>query len=149
LGGASIEVCYEVRDTSGAELYARATTTVVLVDPVDGRPRRTAPEERAVWQEDRGPAPQVRSRRCAARPPATGEALNEQVPLFAVVVTTVSMLASAVVVAVVMRRAATGRLGVNHLAGLRTRSTMRDEAAWRAAHRAARPPTDVGMAGMG
>src|SRR5690606_23575334 len=63
LGGASIEVCYEVRDTSGGELYARATTTVVLVDPVDGRPRRITPAERAVWQEYRGPPPEFRRRR--------------------------------------------------------------------------------------
>lgn len=75
--------------------------------------------------------------------------MNEQVPTFAVVATSVSMIAAAIAVAVVMRRAAAGRLGINHLAGLRTAATMRDQAAWQAAHRAGLAPTDVGMAGMG
>jgi len=48
LGGASIDVCYEVHD--GGEPFARATTTVVLVDAATGAPRRMSPDERAAWQ---------------------------------------------------------------------------------------------------
>jgi len=54
LGGASLEVCYEVRDGSpdepGSEVYARASTTLVLVDAETGRPRRIAARERAAWE---------------------------------------------------------------------------------------------------
>jgi acyl-CoA thioester hydrolase len=77
LGGASIDVCYEVHDAvpavrrdavpddapddrpddahGGADAgvptppYAQATTTVVLVDTATGRPRRITDEERAAW----------------------------------------------------------------------------------------------------
>ena len=53
LGGASIDVCYEVldgdTDPGAAAPYARATTTVVLVDTATGRPRRITDEERAAW----------------------------------------------------------------------------------------------------
>lgn len=53
LGGASIDVCYEVRDTpsdvEGSTVYAVATTTIVLVDAATGRPRRMTPQERDVW----------------------------------------------------------------------------------------------------
>ncbi len=56
LGGASIDVCYEVTDlpdTSGTpvEVYARARTTLVLVDAGTGAPRRISSAERAAWQE--------------------------------------------------------------------------------------------------
>jgi len=47
LGGASIDVCYEVHD--GGEPFARATTTVVLVDAASGAPRRMSADERAAW----------------------------------------------------------------------------------------------------
>lgn len=53
LGGASLEVCYEVHAPVGSAedaLYARASTTIVLVDAVTGRPRRITPLERAAWQ---------------------------------------------------------------------------------------------------
>jgi len=67
LGGASIDVCYEVSDladasdtsdtldtadTAGApvEVYARARTTLVLVDAATGSPRRISSAERAAWQ---------------------------------------------------------------------------------------------------
>ena len=53
LGGASLEVCYEVHSPVGSaedELYARASTTIVLVDAVTQRPRRITPVERAAWQ---------------------------------------------------------------------------------------------------
>lgn len=52
LGGADLEVCYEVGSPIGAEpfeLYARASTTVVLVDAATMRPRRLSVEERAAW----------------------------------------------------------------------------------------------------
>ncbi|MGY2900276.1 hypothetical protein ACVKXF_002931 [Curtobacterium sp. PvP017] len=38
-------------------------------------------------------------------------------------------------------RAATGQLGRNYLAGVRTRATMSSDDAWRTGHRAALPPT--------
>jgi acyl-CoA thioester hydrolase len=57
LGGASIDVCYEVTSGSAGpaerEVFARATTTLVLVDAATGRPRRISPDERAVWEQYR------------------------------------------------------------------------------------------------
>jgi hypothetical protein len=41
-------------------------------------------------------------------------------------------------VAAIDRRAADGRLGRNAVAGIRTRATLRSDAAWRAGHAAAR-----------
>jgi acyl-CoA thioester hydrolase len=52
LGGASLEVCYEVCNPEGSEpdvVYARAATTIVLVDPTTGRPRRITDREREAW----------------------------------------------------------------------------------------------------
>lgn len=51
LGGASIDVCYEVQDVEpGASgPYARAVTTLVLVDAATGSPRRIGEVERAAW----------------------------------------------------------------------------------------------------
>ena len=52
LGGASLDVCYEVWSPAGtddATLYARANTTIVLVDSASGRPRRINDVERAAW----------------------------------------------------------------------------------------------------
>jgi acyl-CoA thioester hydrolase len=52
LGGASLEVCYEVYSPKGVEpsiLYTRAATTIVLVDAATGRPRRIRSHEREVW----------------------------------------------------------------------------------------------------
>jgi acyl-CoA thioester hydrolase len=52
LGGASLEVCYEVHSPVGADpttLYARATTTIVLVDAATERPRRISEREREAW----------------------------------------------------------------------------------------------------
>ena len=52
LGGASLEVCYEVRSPVGMEpstLYSRAATTIVLVDAATQRPRRINDHERAAW----------------------------------------------------------------------------------------------------
>jgi acyl-CoA thioester hydrolase len=52
LGGASLDVCYEVWSPAGvqpAQLFARATTTIVMVDAVTERPRRINEIERAAW----------------------------------------------------------------------------------------------------
>ena len=52
LGGASLEVCYEVWSPDGvlpAVLYARASTTIVLVDAATERPRKIGPTERDAW----------------------------------------------------------------------------------------------------
>ncbi|MEF2976919.1 acyl-CoA thioesterase [Subtercola sp. YIM 133946] len=53
LGGASLELCYEVWSPEGVEpgiLYTRAATTIVLVDAETQRPRRITPAEREAWQ---------------------------------------------------------------------------------------------------
>lgn len=53
LGGASIEICYEVcSPVSAGEqvVYARAATTLVLVDAATERPRRLTDREREVWE---------------------------------------------------------------------------------------------------
>jgi acyl-CoA thioester hydrolase len=53
LGGASLEVCYEVRSPVGTEpgvLFTRAATTIVLVDATTQRPRRINDIERAAWE---------------------------------------------------------------------------------------------------
>lgn len=52
LGGASLDVCYEVCSPAGAErhvVFARAMSTLVLVDEETGRPRRISGRERALW----------------------------------------------------------------------------------------------------
>ena len=52
LGGASLEVCYEVWSPDGVlppVLYARASTTIVLVDAASERPRKISPIERDAW----------------------------------------------------------------------------------------------------
>jgi len=52
LGGASLDVCYEVWSPAGVEparLFARATTTIVMVDAVTERPRKINDVERAAW----------------------------------------------------------------------------------------------------
>ena len=53
VGGASLEVCYEVRSPEGTDpaiLYSRAATTIVLVDAATERPRRINDRERAAWE---------------------------------------------------------------------------------------------------
>jgi acyl-CoA thioester hydrolase len=53
LGGASLEVCYEVFSPVGvlpSVLYTKAATTIVLVDAITQRPRRINDLERAAWQ---------------------------------------------------------------------------------------------------
>lgn len=52
LGGASIEVCYEVFSPHGIEprqLYTKAATTLVLVEVATGRPTRITEAQRAAW----------------------------------------------------------------------------------------------------
>ncbi|MGC5628786.1 acyl-CoA thioesterase [Georgenia sp. Z1344] len=49
MGGASIDVCYEIPGPDGPA--ARATTTLVLVDEETGRPRRITAAERSAWSE--------------------------------------------------------------------------------------------------
>ncbi len=52
LGGASLEVSYEVWSPVGVEpavQFARASTTIVLVDAVSERPRMINDLERAAW----------------------------------------------------------------------------------------------------
>lgn len=52
MGGASLEICYEVRSPLGTAeqtVYARASTTLVLVDAKTERPRRLTDAERAAW----------------------------------------------------------------------------------------------------
>jgi acyl-CoA thioester hydrolase len=54
LGGSSLEACYELRSPAGvepSELYARASTTIVLVDAATGRPRRITDDERSAWAD--------------------------------------------------------------------------------------------------
>ena len=76
LGGASIDVCYEVYDgaeTPDAEPYARACTTLVLADRSTASPRRMTASERASWSPFMGPMVQLRRRRPAERPRSVGQ----------------------------------------------------------------------------
>ncbi|MEO6825856.1 MAG: thioesterase family protein [Microbacteriaceae bacterium] len=53
LGGASLQVCYEVRAPVGSghdTLFTRATTTIVLVDATSQQPRRMSARERSAWE---------------------------------------------------------------------------------------------------
>lgn len=53
LGGASLDISYEVRESPSGEdgeLFARAITTLVLVDSSTGAPRRIGTAERAAWE---------------------------------------------------------------------------------------------------
>lgn len=50
LGGASIDVCYEVCDAARTKTYARAVTTLVLIDTATSSPRRIGPREREAWE---------------------------------------------------------------------------------------------------
>jgi len=65
MGGASLEVCYEVWSPIGVEprvCYTRAATTIVLVDIDSGRPRRISDHERAAWSPYLEPPPEFRRR---------------------------------------------------------------------------------------
>lgn len=52
LGGASIEVCYEITSDVGGRrtVHVQAMTTVVMLDAASGRPRRLTPDERETWE---------------------------------------------------------------------------------------------------
>lgn len=53
IGGASIEVCYEIYSPIGVTpriLFTKAATTLVQVDAASGRPRRITDDLRAVWE---------------------------------------------------------------------------------------------------
>jgi acyl-CoA thioester hydrolase len=53
LGGASLEISYEVYSPEGQEprlLYTRAATTLVMVELATGRPQRMTDEQRAAWE---------------------------------------------------------------------------------------------------
>jgi acyl-CoA thioester hydrolase len=52
LGGADFDVAYEIYSPAGVEpveLYARAMTTIALVDGTTMRPRRINPVEKSAW----------------------------------------------------------------------------------------------------
>nr|KGA06335.1 MAG: hypothetical protein GM42_4080 [actinobacterium acMicro-1] len=54
LGGASMDVCYEVFSPVGVVprvLFARALTTIVVIDAAEEKPRRITDAERAVIEE--------------------------------------------------------------------------------------------------
>jgi acyl-CoA thioester hydrolase len=53
IGGASLEVCYEVFSPAGVRprvLFTKAATTLVMVTAANGRPERITDDFRAVWQ---------------------------------------------------------------------------------------------------
>lgn len=56
----------------------------------------------------------------------------------------VTMVAAGVVMLWLARATASGRLGRNQLAGVRTAATLRSDEAWLAGHRAAERPTKIG-----
>jgi acyl-CoA thioester hydrolase len=52
LGGASLEVCYEIYTPVGVsprQLFTRAASTLVMVDAASERPRRITDRERDAW----------------------------------------------------------------------------------------------------
>ncbi|ANP74670.1 SdpI family protein [Cryobacterium arcticum] len=61
-------------------------------------------------------------------------------------ISAIVLMFSGILVVVISERAASGRLGINSLAGIRTSALMASEAAWTAGHRAARIP--LGLAGV-
>ncbi|BDI23231.1 thioesterase family protein [Herbiconiux sp. L3-i23] len=53
LGGASLKLCYEIFSPDGVEprvLFAKAATTLVMVDSTTGKPRRIDDAQRAAWE---------------------------------------------------------------------------------------------------
>ncbi len=61
IGGASIDVCYEVR--VGDVIHAVALSTIVLVEAANGRPRRVTPQEKEAWSEHLAEPVRFRRRR--------------------------------------------------------------------------------------
>jgi len=65
LGGASLELCYEVFSPFGVEprrLYTRAATTLVMVSAVAGMPTRIPAAYRAAWEPYLEPAIEIAHR---------------------------------------------------------------------------------------
>jgi acyl-CoA thioester hydrolase len=60
-----VDVCYQVLDAGSgdSDAYARACTTLVLVDTSTGRPRRITEAERAAWSPYLGEMIALRRRR--------------------------------------------------------------------------------------
>ena len=50
MGGASLDVCYEVLSPDASQVYARAQTKVVMLDASKGTPRRLTEAERTAWE---------------------------------------------------------------------------------------------------
>lgn len=53
IGGASLEICYELFSPVGVTpriLFTRAATTLVMVTTATGRPQRITDELRAIWE---------------------------------------------------------------------------------------------------
>lgn len=63
LGGASIEVCYQIQSPHDEQVLVQATTTIVVVDAATGRPRRLTATERDVWSPYVETAVEFRARR--------------------------------------------------------------------------------------
>ncbi|GAB3616901.1 thioesterase family protein [Okibacterium endophyticum] len=61
IGGASLDVCYEV--VVDGTVHVKASSTIVLVDSASGRPRRITNAERAAWQPYHEPPVEFRGRR--------------------------------------------------------------------------------------
>ena len=55
LGGASIDVCYQLTAPVDGRraVFVQAATTLVLIDAATQRPRRISSDERAVWEQYR------------------------------------------------------------------------------------------------
>lgn len=62
LGGASLDLCYEVYDHANREKFAHALTTIVMADATTQKPRRVTADERAAWAPLLGEAPKFRRR---------------------------------------------------------------------------------------
>ena len=62
------------------------------------------------------------------------------------IVSSIVFMLAGILVAALSEAAARGRLGVNPVAGIRTRALMMSEEAWTAGHKAARIP--IGLAGL-
>jgi uncharacterized membrane protein len=62
------------------------------------------------------------------------------------IVSAIVLMLSGILVLAISEAAARGRLGINSLAGIRTRAVMMSEEAWTAGHKAARLP--IGLAGL-
>jgi len=62
------------------------------------------------------------------------------------IISGIVLILGGILVAAISEAAARGRLGVNFVAGIRTRALMMSEEAWTAGHKAARIP--MGLAGL-